>query len=118
MALFKISRGGYTKLPIAKTDGWAYFTPGNKGFYIDVVGNDVDGNSYDHRIKINERMETYSYTLQASAWNSNTYYLNVALDDDALDGCSYIFEIEPNLSGSVNEQFPIISALTKANISY
>jgi hypothetical protein len=39
MSLFKISRGGYTNLPEDLTDGWAYFTPDNKGFYIDVVEN-------------------------------------------------------------------------------
>lgn len=118
MALFKISRGGYAALPSNKTDGWAYFTPGNKGFYIDVVGNDVDGNNYNHRIKINERVDTMDYTLNASSWTSNVYLLEINLDDDAMDGNSYLFEIEPSLTGGVDEQFIITSALAKANISY
>lgn len=55
MALFKILRGGKSTLK-AKTiqDGWAYFTPEDKGFYIDVKGN-VNGTSYNSRLRINDR---------------------------------------------------------------
>lgn len=55
MALFKILRGGKSTLK-EKTvqDGWAYFTPEDKGFYIDVNG-DVNGTSYNSRLRINDR---------------------------------------------------------------
>lgn len=55
MALFKILRGGKSTLKDKSIqDGWAYFTPEDKGFYIDVNG-DVNGISYNSRLKINEK---------------------------------------------------------------
>lgn len=77
MALFKILRGGYQNKPETLTDGWAYFTPDNRGFYIDVVDNNVGGFSYNNRIQINEKVVKTTDTLTASNWTSNTYSLSI-----------------------------------------
>lgn len=114
MALFKISRGGYSNLPTNLTDGWAYFTPDNKGFYIDTVGN-INGKSFNKRIKINDRVETIYHTLSTSKWSNKTYTLLVPLK--YIDG-TYCVEINVVPAGSIDEQFVVTAASAKANISY
>jgi hypothetical protein len=54
LALFKISRGGESKLPSTITDGWAYFTPDTKNFFID-VNDTIAGTTFNERIQINEK---------------------------------------------------------------
>ena len=49
LALFKISRGGEKRLPTAITDGWAYFTPDTKNFFID-VNSTIAGTTFNERI--------------------------------------------------------------------
>lgn len=117
MALFKISRGGYENLPEGKTDGWAYFTPGNKGFYIDVVDN-IAGTEYSSRIKINDRVSLTQTTIRASDWVSNVCYIYLDISDNAEDGTDFLYEIAPNLSGGIQDQFDITSKMSRANISY
>ena len=54
LSLFKISRGGEQNLPTTITDGWAYFTPDTKNFFIDVKGA-IGNQEFDERIQINEK---------------------------------------------------------------
>ena len=114
MALFKILRGGYQDKPENLTDGWAYFTPDNKGFYIDVVG-DVGGTTFNDRIQINEKVVKRTSILPASGWSSRTCPLYI---DSHFSSINYIVQIEPSLTGSVEQNFEISSAFVKANISY
>lgn len=79
MALFKILKGASTNLPnVYSTSGYAYFTPDDGRFYIDidkesetdpvVIGNNADeivqledGNRYHpNRICINQKLFTYN----------------------------------------------------------
>lgn len=114
MALFKILRGGFQDSPTNITDGWAYFTPDNKGFYIDVIG-DVGGFTYNDRIQINEKVRKESLMLYASGWGSSTYSLAI---DEQFTNEHYIVHVEPSLLGSVDENYVIAAAVTKANMSY
>ena len=49
MALFKVNRGNSSNLPVAMTDGWAYFCTDTAEFYIDYA----DENGVLHRKQIN-----------------------------------------------------------------
>lgn len=114
MSLFKISRGGYTDLPNDLTDGWAYFTPDNKGFYIDVVGN-IQSTPYSSRIKINDRVDIQGYTVRSTSWQNKV--TNLLIPAEYCDG-TYIAELDINPSGTIAEQFTMTSAVAKANIKY
>lgn len=114
MSLFKISRGGYADLPNDLTDGWAYFTPDNKGFYIDVV-NTVNDTVYNERIKINDRANIHEYILTPSGWINKTYTLGVP---EGYDNGAYLIEIDVTPVGNVSRRFAITSAAAKANIEY
>ena len=100
MALFKISRGGYSNLPSALNDGWAYFTPDNKGFYIDVV-NEINGQEYNNRVKINDRVALYEYTIATSDWINKTCSLKAP--EEGYDDGTYSIEIEVNPVGTIEE---------------
>jgi hypothetical protein len=63
LALFKISRGGEDNLPPTITDGWAYFTPDTKGFFIDVKST-VGGKSFNERVEINEKNIYYNIEIK------------------------------------------------------
>lgn len=98
MALFKISRGGEKNLPVAITDGWAYFTPDTKGFFID-VNSTIGDYSYNERIEINEKdlifypciestkldgYNRYIYSLP-QAYSGINYDLSVELDESQIN---------------------------------
>lgn len=99
MALFKISRGGYSNLPPVLNDGWAYFTPDNGGFYIDVVSN-INGQDYNDRIRINERVALYDYIIATSDWVNNTCSLEAP---EGYNNGMYFIEIEVNPVGTIEE---------------
>lgn len=71
LALFKISRGGENRLPPTITDGWAYFTPDTKNFFIDVKGS-VGGQDFNERIQINEKPIRMTKVLSSASWNTTT----------------------------------------------
>lgn len=109
MALFKISRGGEKNLPNNITDGWAYFTPDTKGFFID-VNNTINGQSFNERIQINEKPISITNTLKADNWVNKQQTITV---DNKITAMWYVLDIELNYS-----TFASRSAVTKANLSY
>lgn len=53
--------------------------------------------------------------LYASGWGSNTYSLSI---DEQFTNEHYVVHVEPSLLGSVDENYVIAAAATKANMSY
>ena len=53
--------------------------------------------------------------LYASGWGSNTYSLSI---DEQFTNEHYIVHVEPSLLGSVDENYVVAAAATKANMSY
>ena len=121
MALFKILRGGKDSLQ-DKTiqDGWAYFTPEDKGFYIDVNGA-VNNISYNSRLKINEKSFIIYTTLSSSDTDQEKTITCTPSYFPFSPSCYNIsFELnEEVLSNySISEYFNIRSCFTKLNLRY
>lgn len=104
MALFKISRGGESNMPPTISDGWAYFTPDTKGFFID-VNSTIGNKAYNERIEINEKNlifyaeikkidwdldYQYKFTLP-KAYSSIDYDLQVELDESQMNTVADLF---------------------------
>jgi hypothetical protein len=68
MALFKISRGGEANMPTDISDGWAYFTPDTKGFFID-VNSTIGNREYNERIEINEKDLIFYSEIKEIYWD-------------------------------------------------
>lgn len=74
--LFKILKGASSRISTATTpftEGYAYFTPDDAGFYIDAV---VD--SAQKRIRINQPSTSVTATLTASGWSNGAQTVSVA----------------------------------------
>ena len=114
MALFKILRGGVDTLknqPI--NDGWAYFTPEDGKFYIDVVGT-VGGADYGTGVRVpiagsGGSALILEHTLMASSWVNNTQ----SVSHDSLDG-TYKAIVQLNESNDLD--FSVMAAAAKADI--
>ena len=111
MALFKISRGGENNLPTSITDGWAYFTPDTKNFFIDVKGT-VGNQEFDERIQINEKPIKLQALLTSAGWDTTTKQQIVNVDSK-ITGMWYVLEVNP-----IAETFAAMSTVAKSNISY
>ena len=117
MALFKISRGGQSNLSsVDIKDGWAYFTPDTKNFFIDVNSN-INGQTFNKRIQINEKVRKETITLSKTAWSNKklTYTLAQSIPTD-----EYYIQLEPAIadSASIENSYAITSLLSRANLSY
>lgn len=111
MALFKILRGGKDTLanqPL--NDGWAYFTPEDGGFYIDVVG-EVGGENYNKRIAVASGGSAIiiNRTLFANSWSDNVQTISY----ENLDG---EYEAIVELDESNDLDFSVVAAAAKADI--
>ena len=118
MALFKILRGGKEGLAgTQKTDGWAYFTPENKGFFIDVTSQ-INGVDYDARIKINERAQTIKTVM--GNWDMDMKECFIATGLSSLTGYESLIQLDEDslATKTAAEKFAIEAALSLANISY
>lgn len=112
MALFKILRGGVSTLdnqPL--NDGWAYFTPEDGKFYIDVVG-EVGGKNYNKRVTVAGGGSAIiaNRTLFANSWNDNVQ----TMSNEKLEGeHKAIIQLD-----ETNElDFSVLAAAAKADIN-
>lgn len=117
MALFKISRGGEKNLPTTITDGWAYFTPDTKGFFID-VNSTVGGYSYNERIEINEKGLVFYPVIESV--NLDGYNRYAFPLPKAYSGIDYdlIVDIDESQIHDIDKLFEYRKLVQKKQISY
>ena len=112
MALFKILRGGKDTLASQELhDGWAYFTPEDGGFYIDVVDT-INNKPYNERIKISGgggASTLIECVLEADSWTDNSQTISSSLIETDKNYICAQFEIN-------DDTFAVMSAAVKANI--
>ena len=116
MALFKILRGQKANLINAeKQDGWAYFTPDTKGFYIQAD---------DQLLKINDRVEIHNFTLTNDMLkNMGGTRIDIGdwgLENTSIDSSNFLIEIDfdNNCVALEDAKFVYRAILSQANLAY
>lgn len=122
MALFKISRGGESRMPSTITDGWAYFTPDTKGFFID-VNSTIGDKTYNERVEINEKDLIFYPEIKATDWDLNYQYKFTL--PKAYSGINYDLQVEldesqqlKNTDSALRLLFEYKVMVQNADISY
>lgn len=116
MPLFKILRGNKAALSSAEQhDGWAYFTPDTKGFYINASGN---------LLKINDRVEMDKFTITPAMLSTKSFTVNLSLLNLSNTITKDLYYIEMDLDVNdeayqdLEKRFLLMAALEKANLHY